>query len=254
MVWQRGLHVLAAAVIAGAVFLAYYAVWDRYGIGPRVLASPEYLLTADGLELWYASGAGQDTLGWPDWIHRDVRAEIFSQARAARELNVMDDELVQRVRDACEVNPWVAKVRRVRKYHPARVRVDLDYRRPVCMVEVPGGVYPVDIEGTLLPTDFSPPEAAAYPRLTGISSNPMGPQGRQWGDARVVGARRLPPHWPTFGRRCDCSGSPLPCSPMPLPASRAPTNSIPTGACGLMGARQARPGPTSRRPAKKSPA
>ncbi len=94
LVWQRGRPLLAAAVIAGAVFLAYYAVWDRYGIGPRVLASPEYLLTADGLELWYASGAGQDTLGWPDWIHRDVRAEIFSQARAARELNVMDDELV----------------------------------------------------------------------------------------------------------------------------------------------------------------
>jgi cell division septal protein FtsQ len=86
----------------------------------------------------------------------------------------------------------VAKVVAVRKFHPARLKVDLEYRRPVLMVEVPGGLLPVDVQGAWLPSgDFSPIEAAGYPRLVGINSVPVGPVGTRWGDARVLGAAEI---------------------------------------------------------------
>ena len=75
----------------------------------------------------------------------------------------------------------------------AAVQVDLTtYRRPVCMVEVPGGVFPVDVEGVLLPRDdFSPAEARTYPRLAGVTTVPAGLVGMPWGDLHVVGGAEI---------------------------------------------------------------
>jgi hypothetical protein len=72
------------------------------------------------------------------------------------------------------------------------VTVELRYRRPAAMVEVPGGLFPVDEEGVLLPsTDFTAVEARKYPRLVGIDSQPLGPVGTPWQDRSVVEAARI---------------------------------------------------------------
>jgi len=78
----------------------------------------------------------------PEWIHCDLRAEIFRSAALDGPLSIMDEDLAERIAVACALHPWVARVRSVRKYHPARVVVELDYRRPVLMVEVTGGLLP----------------------------------------------------------------------------------------------------------------
>lgn len=117
----------------------------------------------------------------------------------------MDDDLAERVADAFSRHPWVAKVRQVRKQFPAKIKVDLVYRRPVCMVEIAGNLLPVDVEGSLLPQDdFSPVEKAKYPRLVGVDRGPMSPDrlGSRWGDSRVAGgaeiANELLPLWEEF--------------------------------------------------------
>ena len=113
---------------------------------------------------------------------------------------VLDDNLPERVAHAFSLHPWVAKVGLVRRLSPARLEVELVYRRPVCMVEVREGPLPVDGQGVLLPSDdFSPVEKEHYPRLTGIDTMPMGPVGQRWGDGRVVGGAELPPHWARLG-------------------------------------------------------
>jgi len=128
----------------------------------------------------------------PPWIHRDIRAEVFGSASLDGPLSIMDDDLARRVADAFSLHPWIAKVERVAKQYPARVIVDLTYRRPACMVEVRNGLLPVDASGVLLPVeDFSPVEAAGYPRLAGIDTVPLGTTGESWGDIRVVEAARL---------------------------------------------------------------
>jgi hypothetical protein len=83
----------------------------------------------------------------------------------------------------------VATVLRVNKQN---LKVELVYRRPVCMVEVPGGLLPVDSEGILLPPgDFSPSEAAGYLRLTGVDRGPTVAPGSRWPDAKVLGGAEI---------------------------------------------------------------
>jgi hypothetical protein len=163
------------------VFLGAWAwVWGE--VRTRALASEEYWLGLSNVEI----------TPLPPWIHHDVRGEVFRDASLDRPLSILDDDLTDRLAAAFRLHPWVAEVRRVRKYCPARATVDLVFRRPVCMVQVPGGLLPVDITGVLLPSgDFSPLEAGGYPRLVGVETLPVGPPGERWGDIRVAGAAEI---------------------------------------------------------------
>jgi hypothetical protein len=128
----------------------------------------------------------------PEWIHTDIRAEVFRNASLDKPLSILDDNLTERIRNAFSLHPWIAKVRQVTKRYPARVSVELDYRCPVLMVEMPGGLLPVDALGILLPSgDFSPVEKSRYPRLVGVETAPLGTIGDRWGDARVAAAAEI---------------------------------------------------------------
>jgi len=175
---------VAMVVLLLAVFLGgWYWLWCFGGVGGHVLSLDGYQLTSRDVEI----------TPLPQWIHTDIRAEVFRDASLDGPLSIMDAELTERIAAAFSLHPWIAKVRRVKKYHPARVKVELVYRRPVCMVEVPGGLLPVDRRGVLLPCgDFSPIEASRhYPRLVGIDTVPVGPAGERWGDARVAAGAEI---------------------------------------------------------------
>jgi len=174
----------ALAVLFLSVFLGgWYWLWCFGGVGGQVLSLDGYRLTSGDVEI----------TPLPQWIHTDIRAEVFRDASLDGPLSIMDAELTERISAAFSLHPWIAEVRRVRKYHPARVKVELVYRRPVCMVEVPGGLLPVDHRGVLLPCgDFSPIEASRrYPRLVGIGTVPVGPAGERWGDERVTAGAEI---------------------------------------------------------------
>jgi len=174
-----GLIVLIAAVFGGG----WYLIWRT--VGRDVLSSEAYRLTPDAVEI----------TPLPEWIHKldkDICREVFRDASLDRPLSILDDGLVEKIRSAFALNPWVAKVNSVRKYPPARVKVDLVYRRPVCVVEIGTQRHPVDVEGVLLPNDeFSATEAARYPRLVGVEAAPGTPVGTRWNDPRVAGAAEI---------------------------------------------------------------
>jgi len=186
----RGRVFSLAVLGCAALFGAWYATWNLLGVGHQVLANRDYFVGPHDLEI----------TPLPKWIHTDLRAEVYREASIDGPLWIIDDNLVTRIRDAFALQPWVRRVVRVQKHHPARVEVELEYRQPVCMVEVPGGLYAVDVEGAWLPwPDFTPVEASQYPRLVGINTMPVGAVGTRWGDARVVGgaeiAASLAPVW-----------------------------------------------------------
>ncbi len=167
---------LIAGLFGGTAYLAWRHVRDR------VLKSEPYWLALENVEI----------TPLPDWIHTDIRIQVFRDASLDRPLSILDDDLDKRISDAFALHPWVAKVERVQKFHPARVKVDLVYRRPVCMVESAGELKPVSEEGVVLPgEDFSPVEASRYPRLVGIDAVPLGPVGTRWGDDRVLGGAEI---------------------------------------------------------------
>jgi hypothetical protein len=129
----------------------------------------------------------------PPWI-RDAtfRDQIFRVATDEGPLSIHDDDLIDRLRTACALHPWVARVTSIQKLYPATVRVDLVYRKPVCMVQVEEALIPVDAEGYVLPTDdFSPLESQRYPQLVGVESRPLVQAGARWNDPRVSGGAEI---------------------------------------------------------------
>ena len=142
----------------------------------------------------------------PAYIRSDIRAEVLKSASLDDNgpWSILDPDLAERLYKSFALHPWVAKVSRVVKQNPAGVQVQLVYRKPVCMVEVPGGLYAVDAEAYLLPSaDFTPADAKRFPRLAGVQTVTEGPVGTPWQDAHVRDAANLAAVlfevWPELG-------------------------------------------------------
>lgn len=182
-------RVAAALALAILALLAFWnLLWKQ--AGAQLAIDTRYTLTAESIDLPEP----------PEWIHHDLRPEILAYLGESGRVSILDDELAERIHRAAESHPWIAAVSGVRKTFPARVQIACEYRKPAAMIRVPEGLLPVDAGGVLLPTrDFTPQEAARYPRIEGIETPPSDVAGRPWADPRVVAAAKLAemlsPYW-----------------------------------------------------------
>lgn len=181
---------VGVGLLLAVLMSALWAVaWRK--VQPHVYASDEYQVHPSSIRLNPAP---------PPWIHSDITAEVLRDANLVAPLSVLQPDLTARIAQAYALHPWVAKVNRVTKRHPAQVDVALVYRRPAAMVRSTQGSFPVDAEGVVLPSgDFAPTDVERYPLLAEIKSEPLGTVGTRWGDARVQGgaaiASALSDHW-----------------------------------------------------------
>lgn len=151
---------------------------------PQLDERPEFQITADDIEITPP----------PRWIPEGIVDDALQRSELDENLSVLDPTLCERIAFAFYTHPWIEKLKQVRKYpHPARVYVEVVYRKPVAMVEVVGGSrYPIDRNGHLLPrSDFRISDADRYPVIQQISTPPMGGLGEAWGDPAVKGAAEL---------------------------------------------------------------
>jgi len=180
--------IVILVMIAGMTGGAVYA-WQRWG--DRITEGPEYVLLPENFEI----------PAKPAWIRSDIRAEVVRDG-SLTDMSIRDTQLLEKVKQAFAMHSWVERVTRVSKYYPARVVVEMAYRKPVAMVEVSvngqAGLFPIDIEGVLLPpADFITEDGAAagnareYLRIFVPDAAPTGPVGTAWGDPRVDGAARI---------------------------------------------------------------
>jgi len=182
--------ILAAVVVCAALAGLLYA-WQRWG--EAGLDPAEYTVTQDRILV----------TPQPKWIHADVKAEVIRSAGAAQ-LNLRDPQLVEALAAAFTLHPWVEKVVRVQKHYPARVEVELEYRRPVAAVEVasqnePGLLF-IDAQGVLLPSaDFAQGQAKEFLRIAAGNETPAGVYGTPWGSERIAGAARVAAAWEDIG-------------------------------------------------------
>jgi hypothetical protein len=181
----------SVVALVGFVGLSY-GLWQH--VGPQVLSGPEYTIGPRDVEITPP----------PSWIRSDLAGDVVRGLSLDAPLSILDDDIAQRLHEAFAAQPWVAKVERVSKQHPARVRVDLVYRRPVCMVEtsgaplpgstvqIPPRLLPIDVQGVLLPErDFTDDKRRQYPRLAGIPTSPPSVAGGRWTDSRVIGGAQI---------------------------------------------------------------
>jgi hypothetical protein len=190
LILRRDVLLIAAVVIAAA--FAARAIWLQ--VRADVFRGAPYQLALDDIEI----------TPLPSWIRSDVKAEALRDGSLDEPLPLADEDLAERIAKAFALHPWVAAVERVSKRYPAGATIELVYRRPVAMVEVPNGLFPVDAHSVLLPSgDFTAVEARNYPRIADVRGQPVGLVGSPWNDPIVTGAAKiadkLAPIWKELG-------------------------------------------------------
>lgn len=149
---------------------------------PDLERHPDYQLQLTDIELTER----------PGWVPHDLIEQVSDRAGLPPEISMLESGWTATLAEAFRLHPWVKSVHAIRCTGPGRVIVDLEYRRPVAMVEVRMGVYPVDAEGVLLPpADFSVRDTRRYCLIRNCRTTPQGPAGTPWGDPAVAGAARI---------------------------------------------------------------
>lgn len=174
--------IVSMVLIIGAM-LGLRMAWDKYAI--NLERDPRYQVTSEQIEV----------TPQPVWIHADVKAEVIRDGSLA-DLKLTDAKLAERVGQAFAMHSWVAKVVRVEKQYPSRVKVELEYRSPIAAVEVAGegtaGLLFVDASGVLLPSqDFAENQTRNFLRIDAGRTTPAGVYGMPWGDAKVTKAAAI---------------------------------------------------------------
>lgn len=190
----RHFEILALAVML-LVIVVGGSYWGWQLLQQRGLNDNQYRVDADDIFITTES----------EWVEsQNLKAEVMRDASLDEPVSILDDNLAERVALAFKAHPWVREVRRVEKFHPARVEVTVVYRDPVAVVAVGERLLPVDQEGVLLPIEnFAPYRLLQFPKIVGdrLGSSPVA--GGLWNDSRVTAgaaiATALAGTWHEFG-------------------------------------------------------
>ncbi|MEZ6064803.1 MAG: hypothetical protein R3B90_03635 [Planctomycetaceae bacterium] len=173
-------YLLPLSVALGSVLLwPYLAAW-----APKIEGQAEYRLSIEQVHLPEGHA----------WLPADIAQRVVARVVTAvdHEPSLLDRNLAREVAAAIEAEPWVAEVRRVSINRDRTITIDVDYRRPVALVECPHGVVPVDATGCVLPLNDIPLSSVVeLPVVRTAEHGPRGLPGETWGDDRVVSAARL---------------------------------------------------------------
>lgn len=184
-------RLIVAVVVVGLVLVGWTYAWKTWG--EPATASNDFLVTPENISV----------TPLPDWIHADVKVEVVKSGNLTT-LPLRDPQLVDRVARAFAAHSWVARVNKVSKHYPAKVEVELEYRRPVAMVEVTwqgeARLYFIDAASVLLPSeDFEKEVEQKAPHFLRIFADDIPPAGRAfgtpWGSEKIAGAALLAEAW-----------------------------------------------------------
>lgn len=174
----RPLTLFVLAILVSAWFLQpQIDRWTR-----RLETRPEYRISLHEIRVTQPN----------QWAPIDLVEQVVRDNELPETASILDETLLPRVSESFAAHPWVARVVGVRVSRATGLDVELEYRRPVAMVETARGLYPVDVNGVLLPpADFSVSDAGRLPLVKNIATTPQGPAGTAWGDPVVLAAARL---------------------------------------------------------------
>jgi hypothetical protein len=106
-----------------------------------------------------------------------LQAEILSSLTDESQASWNDPDLCRRVAAALEENPWVQRVRSVRKYADRTVEIRCDYREPAALVQIDSTFYLVASDQVRLPGTYAYDPFLVF--VQGVAS-PAPPAGQRW--------------------------------------------------------------------------
>lgn len=163
-------------VWSGILLLAALGIWGSLRVREQVRGAPRFSLASWELDL----------VELPAWVTPEIQTELEalvdldSGARGpgSAGLTLFDRGVLRKVQAHLESSPWVEQLARVQLSYPTEsrpgaVRVGLDLRRPVALVEYRGLYYLTDREGRRLgaPYDYAPLEWFGIPTIRGADSS-----------------------------------------------------------------------------------
>jgi len=170
LVGSSALLLLVAALLGGVIMLKDWAF-------AQIHDQERYLVAFADIDCDVPEGMGR----------REFLDEVQYLARLPDRLNLLDADLMARLRQAFAEHPWVEKVNDVTAAPPRHVSVRLAFRTPVLAVKCDGELRVVDGNGVLLPKNAS---AQGLPVYESESRPPRGPPGTRWGDPDIERAAR----------------------------------------------------------------
>jgi hypothetical protein len=178
---------LSWAILALVPVLAPWVVRQL----PDLHGRPEYQLAFSQIRLEPLPSDGVPT---------NLASRVQLREQLSETVSLLDPMLPKTLAEAFARHPWIERVIEVRNQYPALVTVRVEYRRPVAMVLVKDGQYPVDGNGVLLPTaDFASQDVERLIPVRGVVTTPYAAEGRPWTDPAVLAAadlaRYLGPRW-----------------------------------------------------------
>jgi hypothetical protein len=171
--WRSGLLFLFVTGFVGGI------IWLGHWTSARLREDQRYWLAVAEIEC-----------DVPDGMARlDFLDEVQYHSRLPDRINLLDDEVGERLRAAFARHPWVARVEQVTVMPPRRIVARLQFRMPVLAVRWDGELRAVDGNGVLLPKQAA---TNGLPVYEGTPRPPRGPAGAPWGDADLeLAARKL---------------------------------------------------------------
>lgn len=175
----RGRTVVVAVLLLVTLSAAGMIAWRKWS--PAIVGQEKYLVSADSIKLSAP----------PAWLQKDIAAEALEDAGLARELSLLDSDLVPRLVEALELHPWIRRVVRVEREYPVSIEADVEYRVPLAAVEAgPGQPFelcPIDEETVRLPaSDLPRAMLVRLPRIEEAGQIPL--VGQPLEGPRVAGA------------------------------------------------------------------
>ena len=125
-------------------------------------------------------------------VPRNLLEQVIEFGKLPRELSLLDGKIPASLAQSFARHPWIAKVVSVRESYPATVTIHVEYRKPIGMVQVTGGCFPIDASGVVLPPgDFSAADLKRYPNIQGLILTRSLRPGMAWKDPSLLAAARL---------------------------------------------------------------
>jgi len=110
----------------------------------------------------------------PDWAGDGIERTLRGAFPYREPVSIFESGLPENVGRIYAGNPWVARVRYVRKVFPNKLQVAVDLRRPMAAIEHRSRFYLVDREGVRLPGEYAeiPDLPFRIPPLLGVRTPP----------------------------------------------------------------------------------